>query len=193
MKNKLIIIICAFALCFSLLAIPSFALENDFGGAYCFNDTLVGLGDYFTDYHELPFKCGEDSFTGFNAFYRGKWVLQYVVKVDNTITYSVDVYDSTNGWLDVSYKCIDLYSNDIGSRLYMFLLENEYIVESDYSGWYYDIYDMLHSAIFDGNDLIGYQDLTLSLLSTILCLVAFVIPIFVVLMFIKFVLSMRFI
>lgn len=198
MKNKLIIIVCAFALCFSLLAIPSFALENDFTGDYEFSYWLdfnpLNINSSYLDF-QVAFTCQGveyDMMSFIHNINTGITTMNYWIENESILAYS-----SANGWVNDEYRYI--YINDFdrqsGHTVFFmtFLLDNKYVPEPNYNGWYYDIYDMLHSAIFDGNDLIGYQDLTLSLLSTIFCLVAFAIPILVVLMFIKFVLSMRFI
>lgn len=193
MKNKILIFICAFALVFSCFSLSCFAFDNDYVGEYVFKEDMTFVqGQYLAI--DMYFSCDGIQFwqievtaepgTGGTA--------PMIIYRDNANNDEYIVY--TNGqWVDDSYRyLLFIGGGDLSDNALSFMNNNEYIPPHS-DGWYYDIYNMLWDSIYGGDVLNGYEELAISLVSIILCLVAFSIPILVVLVFIKYVLSMRFI
>lgn len=197
MKNKFFAYICAFALVLSLLVIPSFALENDFTGNYEFAYEIdfspLKIDGVLFDLRVM-FTCQDVSYDMISFVHNahtGNITMNYWTEDTSTL-----VYSASSGWVNDEYRFIYIEGYDNQSpyliEFLSFLNANAYVPEPNYNGWFYDIYDTLHIAVFDGNDLTGAQDMVLTLLSVVFCCVAIALPVIVVLFFVKYVLSMRF-
>lgn len=186
MKNKILVIICAFALCFSLLAIPSFALENDFTGDYEFAYQIdfnpLNINSSYLDFR-VSFICDDIQYEMMSFIHNvntGLFTMNYWTEDD-----SILVYRSDTGWVHDSYRYIyinyfDLQSGDTVNFI-TFLLDNEYVPEPNYNGWYYDIYDIIRTALFDDYELNSAQDMSITLVALLLSVGAVLLPVFLIL------------
>lgn len=186
MKNKILVIICTFVLCFSLLAIPSFALENDFTGDYEFAHVIdfspLNIDRVLLDLRVM-FTCQDVSYDMISFVHNaqnGNITMNYWTE-DNSIL----VYSSSSGWVKDEYRFIYIDEYDTQSPYLIdflsFLNVNAYVPEPNYNGWYYDIYDIIKTALFSDYEINSAQDMAITLVSLLLSVGAVLLPVFLIL------------
>lgn len=186
MKNKILVIICTFVLCFSLLVIPSFALENDFTGEYEFAydldfSSLNINGSYFD--FRVMFTCQDVDYEMISFVYNAQnnfITMNYWTEDTSTL-----VYNSSYGWVNDEYRFINISEYDTQSpyliNFLAFLNDNVFVPEPNYNGWYYDIYDIIRTALFDDYELNSAQDMAITLVALLLSVGAVLLPVFLIL------------
>lgn len=186
MKNKILVIICTFVLCFSLLAIPSFALENDFTGDYEFAYDLdfnaLNIDASYFDFL-VAFTCNDieyDMISFVNNSENGFITMNYWTENTSTM-----VYHSSYGWTSDEYRFIFIDGYDTQSpsliNFLSFLNDNVYVPEPNYNGWYYDIYDIIKTSLFDDYEINSAQDMAITLVALLLSVGAVLLPVFLIL------------
>lgn len=186
MKNKKIFfcLISVFVL-LSVLCISCFASTRSVSpGLYKFDDVLIMPGD--TDISlSVAFECDGvrydtiDIAVGDLAPYVSTVV--FVDNFDGTVT---EVYNG--GWLNSKYQVIDIidvsdsYSNDILS-----LLGSQDIFSSSDNSIYDNIYNLIIKYLFGSYSLNEFEELTATLLSGVLSVFVFVMPVLVVVLISK--------
>lgn len=182
-KSKIIIFICTFALLFSLLAVSCFALVEDLvtGNRYIpSTDPSVYPADPF--YASASFSInGELCFfveilpEGL-VFYDSEEVQRYI-------------FLNTLGWLrpdatpiSVEFITFNVFTGSSEEYDILCSVLNDY-VESDPDSFYNQIFNSISGAVFGEDELTPEQNLSLSLISTVLSISLVLLPVLLVIGF----------
>ena len=173
-KHKALILVVVLSVVISIFAIPSFALDHSYYGSYTFAGDLVYTpGDYL--YEDIYFTCGSVDYTAihFECEYGtgGYHFLEYISDE------KVIVWDTYYGWYDDKYRHIFIDQIPMNSKgIQEFLTDND----TDPEGWFYDIQEIITSAVFGTNDVTDEAKFSITLISLILSLLCLLLPVLMV-------------